>query len=76
MYRTFFIFHYLKEKQEGKKIKDLSFATPSFKETELVSLMFLIPVIFDLVQHSVCNDQSVISNDQFFFRLLSLLRNH
>lgn len=49
MYRTFFIFHYLKEKQEGKKIKDLSFAKPSFKETELVSLTFLIPVIFDLV---------------------------
>lgn len=55
-----------RKNKRGKKIKDLSFATPSFKETELVSLMFLIPVIFDLVQHSVCNDQSVISNDQFF----------
>lgn len=36
IYTTFFIFHYPKEKQRGwKGIKDLSFARPPFKKSEL-----------------------------------------
>lgn len=68
IYTTFFIFHYLKEKQGGKRIKDLSFARPSFKKTELALWKFFYAVFFDLVQYY--NQQRT----KCIFRLCSLYR--
>jgi len=51
IYTTFFIFHYPKGKQGGGRIKDFSFARPSFKKTELALRKFFYAVIFDLVQY-------------------------